>query len=106
MPPSHHLLKTFWSGWSDVQHPDGSIVWTAPSGHTYTTKPGSQLFFPTVNTTSAPVTPGAPDPGGGDKIQKMPKRKRSRAKERAYRLKAERALNDDHVTERNRPPPF
>jgi hypothetical protein len=35
----------------------------------------------------------------------MPTRKRSRAKTRADRIKAERALNDDHVAEGDAPPP-
>ena len=30
----HHLLKTFW-GWLNRQLPDGTIIWTAPSGQTY-----------------------------------------------------------------------
>ncbi len=83
------------------------MVITSPTGHTYTTKPGSALLFPTVNITSAPVTPDAPQAGGGgDKTVAMPKRKRSRAKERAYRIRAERARNDAYVAERNQPPPF
>ncbi|ORV21557.1 hypothetical protein AWB99_26345, partial [Mycolicibacterium confluentis] len=52
----NHLLKTFWTGeqgWSDVQHPDGTIVWTAPTGHTYTTHPGSRIVFPHWDTTTA-----------------------------------------------------
>jgi Domain of unknown function (DUF222) len=102
----HHLLKTFWSGWSDVQHPDGTIVWTTPAGRTYTTRPGSSLFFPTVDTDSAPIVTGIPAPEHPDRYRMMPRRKRSRAKERAYRIKAERALNDAHVAERNKPPPF
>ncbi|WP_218014633.1 HNH endonuclease signature motif containing protein, partial [Mycobacterium neglectum] len=37
----HHLIKTFHTGacgWSDRQLPDGTIVLTSPSGHTYTTE--------------------------------------------------------------------
>jgi hypothetical protein len=103
----HHIGKTFWSGWSDVQHPDGTIIWTTPAGQTYTTKPGSSLFFPTVDTTSAPIVTGTPTPNSPDKIQNMPKRrKRNRAKDRAHRIAAERALNDAYVAERNKPPPF
>ncbi len=41
----HHLIKTFW-GWSDQQLPDGTVVWTSPSRHTYVTTPGSALLFP------------------------------------------------------------
>jgi hypothetical protein len=36
----------------------------------------------------------------------MPKRKRTRSQTRAQRIKAERALNDAYVAERNKPPPF
>ena len=45
----HHLLKTFWSGatgWRDEQLPDGTVIWTSPSGHTYRTAPGSKLLVP------------------------------------------------------------
>jgi hypothetical protein len=101
---NHHLMKTFRPGWSNVQYPDGTIVWTTPSGRTYKTKPGSSLFFPTVNTTTAPIVTGTPRPNSPDKLRMMPKRKRSRAKERAYRINAERALNDAHVYEQNNPP--
>ncbi|MCV6978913.1 HNH endonuclease [Mycolicibacterium pulveris] len=64
----HHLLKTF-CGWHDQQLPDGTITWTAPSGHTYTTHPLSRMLFPHWNTTtdSAAGTtnnyPTAPSPG-------------------------------------------
>jgi hypothetical protein len=36
----------------------------------------------------------------------MPRRRRTREQDRAYRIDAERALNDAHVAERNKPPPF
>ena len=45
----HHLLKTFWNGlggWLDRQLPDGTVIWTSPTGHTYTTYPGSLHLFP------------------------------------------------------------
>jgi hypothetical protein len=101
----HHLLKTFWAGWGDRQHPDGSIVWTSPTGHTYTTQPGSRLLIPRWNTTTATLPPpvGQPPPTIGIM---MPTRRKTRATQRAYRIAAERKLNDAHVAERNRPPPF
>jgi hypothetical protein len=107
----HHLLKTFHDGWSEVQKPDGTITLTAPTGHTYTSIPTSRLLFPTVNTTSAPIAPGkptprAPKPRAPDRTAKMPKRQRTKAKDRAYRIAAERALNDAHVAERTREAPF
>ncbi|MDG4663215.1 HNH endonuclease signature motif containing protein [Mycobacterium sp. 236(2023)] len=103
----HHLAKTFWAGWSDTQHPDGTVVWTTPTGRTYTTRPGSALLFPTISTTSAPIDTPAQEPTSADKINTMPsRRKRNRARTISYRIKAERALNDAYVAERNKPPPF
>ncbi|MGE2716981.1 DUF222 domain-containing protein, partial [Mycolicibacterium litorale] len=105
----HHLLKTFWTGkkgWHERQLADGTLIWTAPSGQTYTTHPGSALLFPTLCTPTTPapvqqVTETSPDRG-----LKMPKRRRTRAQDRARRIQAERKLNDDLVAERNKPPPF
>lgn len=59
----HHLLKNFWggpNGWRDRQHPDGTIVWTAPTGHTYTTHPGSRLLFPMLCLPTATLWNGDP----------------------------------------------
>ncbi|OBJ21150.1 HNH endonuclease signature motif containing protein [Mycobacterium colombiense] len=41
----HHRLKTF-GGWRDKQLPDGTVVWTAPSGRTYRTSPAGADLFP------------------------------------------------------------
>lgn len=101
----HHLLKTFYAGWSDRQHPDGTITWTSPTGRTYITRPGSHLFLPTWNTTTAALPPpqGEPPPTIGIM---MPTRRKTRAAQRAHRITAERKLNDARVAERTRPPPF
>ena len=108
----HHLLKTFWAGiggWHDEQRPDGTIIWTAPTGHTHTTHPGSAPLFPTLCTPTAP----APRPPVGittakdtDRGLNMPKRRRTRTQDRQRRIEAERKPNDDLVAERNKPPPF
>ena len=58
----HHLAKTFWPGFTDRQHPDGTIVWTTPTGHTYTTRPLSNLLFPRWNTATAPLPEPQPHP--------------------------------------------
>jgi len=42
----HHRCKTFDDGWHDRQLADGTIVWTAPTGHTYVTTPGAADLFP------------------------------------------------------------
>jgi hypothetical protein len=34
--------------WREQQLPDGTLILTAPTGHTYTTKPGSIQLFPTL----------------------------------------------------------
>jgi Domain of unknown function (DUF222) len=101
----HHLLKTFWTSWRDEQRPDGTVVWTSPSGHTYTTRPGSRLLFPTLSlpTGELPMAPGtvAQD---GDRGVMMPRRRRTREQDRMHRIDAERALNT-RLRERRRPPP-
>ncbi|OMC11298.1 hypothetical protein A5735_15730 [Mycolicibacter heraklionensis] len=110
----HHLLKTFWigpGGWTDRQHPDGTIEWTAPTGHTYLTRPGSQLLFPALcRPNPPPPTAAAPDPPPTQRGVMMPIRKRTRQQDRVRCINAERALNADYaaqvIAERNQPPPF
>lgn len=92
----HHLMKTFWTGiggWGDVQLPDGTLIWTSPSGRKYTTKPGSPLFFPAWNTTTAQLAPPTtdPPPRASNRGLMMPRRQRTRAADQAARIKAERA---------------
>lgn len=107
----HHLLKTFWNGehgWRDRQLPDGTIIWTSPTGHTYTTHPGSATLFPALCKPTPVLWDGdPPEPattcGRG---AMMPRRRHTRASNRAHRITAERRLNNDHVTEQTRPPPF
>jgi Domain of unknown function (DUF222) len=106
----HHLLKTFWGGpggWRDVQRPDGSVVWTAPSGQTYTTHPGSRILFPALclPTGDAPPPVARPKTPRADANRDFTRR-RTRAQQRAARIDAERALNDAHITEVEEPPPF
>ena len=93
----HHLLKTFWTQWSDKQYPDGRIEWTSPTGRMYTTYPGCRIALPHWETDTGP--PPAPPPTGptgrpqaGRELM-MPTRRRTRAADRAQRVKAERALN-------------
>jgi hypothetical protein len=107
--PKTSLAQNSWTGingWQD-QQPDGTVVWTSPSGHTYTTRPGSRLLFPTLclPTGELPATPTVYQPCGDRGIM-MPKRRRTREQDRARRIDAERALNAAHIAERNQPPPF
>jgi hypothetical protein len=57
------LLKTFWTrpkGWRDKQLPDGTIIWTSPSGHTYTTVPGGKLLVPALSLPTGKPPAGPP----------------------------------------------
>jgi hypothetical protein len=103
----HHLLKTF-GGWLDRQLPDGTVIWTAPDGQTYTTYPGSRIPFPSLCRPTAPVTATAPATATCESGRSlaMPRRKRTRAENRRRAIETERRLNDDHIAERNKPPPF
>jgi len=107
----HHLLKTFWNGrggWSDRQLPDGTVVWTSPTGHTYTTYPGSRHLFPALCAPTATLWTGEPPviETSDHRGLKMPKRRHTRAHSAAKAIAAERRLNDDLVAEHNKPPPF
>jgi hypothetical protein len=96
-------------GWREQQLPDGTLILTAPTGHTYTTKPGSALLFPTLCRPTATLWAPGQEPTvrpRGDRGLMMPKRRRTRAENLARRIEAERKLNDEHVAERNKTPPF
>jgi len=107
----HHLLKTFWNGvrgWRDRQLPDGTIIWTSPTGHTYVTHPGSRHLFPQLCEPTATLWTGQPpviEPTG-DRGAMMPQRRHTRAHNTAKAIAAERRLNDALVAEHNKPPPF
>jgi hypothetical protein len=104
----HHLLKTFWTGsqgWTDEQEPDGTIVWTAPTGHQYRSPPGSRLLFPAWNTTTpVKATAAIQKNHSPDRGLAMPLRKRTRSAERAARIQGERQRNQDTLD--NNPAPF
>ncbi|MGE2717435.1 DUF222 domain-containing protein [Mycolicibacterium litorale] len=93
---THHLAKTFADSWRDEQSPDGTVTWTTPAGRRYTTVPGSRLFFPDWDTSTAELPPPAQPPPDPDRTAKMPKRRRTRAAEHAARITAERHDNATH----------
>jgi hypothetical protein len=107
----YHLLKKFHPGWADGQLPDGTVIWTAPSGQAYTTYPGSRLLFPSVCRPTAPVSAPADAPKAQpSRGLMMSRRKSTRAQERAKRIGAERARNRDlrenPGNDSDDPPPF
>jgi hypothetical protein len=96
------LVKTFW-GWGEKQLPDGTLILTSPSGHTYVTTPGSALLFPSLclSTGEIPAPEADPPPNScGQRTAMMPKRRRTRAQNRAHRVTTERRQNHTARTAR------
>ena len=90
---THHLIKTFTPGWTDRQHPDGTIEFTAPTGHTYTTTPHGAALFPALGhpTGHLDLSEPPPAPGPGRDL-KAPRRRRTREHDRQQRIADERRL--------------
>ncbi len=108
----HHLVKTFWEGWTDSQTPDGTVHISTPTGHPYRTAPLGALLFPTWNTTTPrPPQPAEPPPPRHPRRElTMPTRRRTRAQNRRARIMRERHLNADQrqrdQATRPTPPPY
>jgi Domain of unknown function (DUF222) len=100
----HHLIKTFWA-WRDHQLPDGTLVWTSPAGQTHVTTPGSALLFPSLCVPIEVLEPVPHRPRCADRSAMMPKRRRTRAQNRANYVAAERRHNRS-VRESMRPLPI
>jgi hypothetical protein len=114
----HHLIKTFYGGpggWTEQQLPDGTIILTAPTGHTYTTEPHGATMFPALNaeTGELDIPPHLVAPET-DRSVMMP---RTREQDRRDRINAERRERTELIAEEERqrqawlaanyqPPPF
>jgi hypothetical protein len=96
----------------------GTIILTAPTGHTYTTEPHGASMFPALgrDTGELDIAPYvvAPDT---DRAVMMPRRKQTREQDRQDRIKAERRERTELIAEEERqrqawlaanyqPPPF
>jgi hypothetical protein len=117
----HHLIKTFHTGiggWTDQQLSDGTIILTAPTGHTYTTEPHGASMFPTLrqSTGELPIPLAIALPYT-DRSAMMPRRKQTREQVRRDRINSERRQRTELVAEEERqrqawlaanykPPPF
>ncbi|SCX03819.1 HNH endonuclease signature motif containing protein [Mycolicibacterium fluoranthenivorans] len=101
---THHLVKTFFPGWADVQGPDGSLTLISPTGRVYQSTPDGALFFPQLAARTGVLARAQAPPPTPARGLAMPTRARPRAHERAYRIARERALNRARA-EAN-PPPF
>ena len=73
--------------------PDGTVLWTSPSGQTYTTHPGSRLLFPTLCRPTAPIAQMNVTSTESSRGLTMPRRTRTRAQDRAKRIDDERRHN-------------
>jgi hypothetical protein len=94
---THHMIKTFFD-WTEKQLADGTLILTSPAGQTYVTTPGSALLFPSLcYSVGGMPTPEADPPADycPERTAMMPKRRRTRAQDRAYRVAAERRHNRD-----------
>jgi hypothetical protein len=107
------LIKTFW-GWHDQQLPDGTVIWTSPSGQTCVTTPGSALLFPSLCRPTAELDPVPDRPRCADPSAGMPKRRHSRKHNRAKYVAAQRRQNRlarqaaraQPIVANDEPPPF
>lgn len=90
----HHLIKTLNTGWTPTAHSDGSTSWTAPTGHTYTTRPLASVLFPhNAFHTEIPRRRHISLIDDHDRTPTIPTRQRTRKHDREYRINAERARN-------------
>ena len=99
-------MKTFW-GWSDEQLVDGTVIWTSPTGDRYVTHPGSAIVFPQLHAPTAPIVLDTHDQARTEsgRTAKMPRRRRTRAHQRAHDIAAERTANHRQRTTTPTPTP-
>ena len=117
---THHLIKTFYGGpggWTDQQLPDGTVILTAPTGHTYPTHAHGGTLFPTLAQSTGELPVPFLDEPSPYRDAMMPKRKQTREQNRRDRITAERRQRTELITEEERqrhawlatnyqPPPF
>jgi len=104
-----HLIKTFYSGqggWTDQQLPDGIIILTAPTGHTYSTQPHGFTLFPALAQPTGDL--GQLTGIGEDSPQRavmMPRRRQTREQDRRDRINQERRERTELIAEEERQTP-
>jgi hypothetical protein len=113
----HHLIKTFHTNWTEKQLPDGTIVLTAPTGHTSVTEAHGAAMFPTLAQPTNALTVPNLDLPQTDKSAMMPRRKQTREQDRRDRINQERRQRTELIAQEERqrqawladnyqPPPF
>jgi hypothetical protein len=97
--------------------PDGTIVWTAPTGHTYTTQPHGGALFPALAQPTAELPEGTVPEQSPHHDTMMPTRRQTREQDRHDRITQERRerhnLNRQQqrqhqawLATNHKPPPF
>jgi hypothetical protein len=74
-------------GWRAHQLPDGTLILSSPAGRTYVTTPGSAPLFPSLCHSTGGMPAPETDPPTQycpERTAMMPKRRRTRAKDRAH----------------------
>ena len=113
----HHLIKTFHSGWTEQQMPDGTIILTAPTGHTYLTEAHGAAMFATLAQSTGELPVPTLDEPSPYRTAMMPRRKQTREQDRRDRINQERRERTELIAEEERqrqawlaanyePPPF
>ena len=117
---THHLIKTFYTGpggWTDRQLPDGTVTWTAPTGHTYSTEPHGGMLFPVLAQPTGDLDGLVVDEASANRGVMMPTRRQTRDQDRRDRIAQERRERTELIAEEERerqawlaanyqPPPF
>ena len=105
----HHLVKTFYcgpGGWTEHQSADGTVTFTAPTGHRYTTQPAGALLYPALSTpTGTPALSVGNGPPAANRGCAMPTRKRSRDEDRRARIDRQRGVRAELNAAAQPPPP-
>ncbi len=82
--------------------PEGTIILTAPTGHTYTTEAHGAAMFPTLaQSTGALPVPTVEEPSPYRDLM-MPRRKQTREQNRRDRINAERRQRTELIAEEER----
>ena len=113
------MLKTFYAGfgWTEQQFPDGTIAWTAPTGHTYQTEPHGGTLFPALAQPTGDLGDIAVPDESPHRGVMMPTRRQTREPGRKDRITKERRQREELNAEVERkqwawlaaneePPPF
>ncbi|MGV0993233.1 MAG: 13E12 repeat family protein [Mycobacterium sp.] len=104
---AHHLLKTFYTGpggWTERQSADGTVTFTAPTGHEYVSEPAGAALFPVLSTPTGSLDiPADTGPPGENRGLAMPTRQRTRDQDRRGRIERERRLRSEINSARSYP---